>query len=59
MLVAAHNYDLGAARAQGLCTGFFARPNEYGPRQTKDLEAEEPWTVVASDLRDMAALLGT
>ena len=59
MLVAAHNYDLSAARAQGLCTGFFARPNEYGPLQTKDLEAEEPWTVVAFDLLDLAALLGT
>jgi 2-haloacid dehalogenase len=59
MLVAAHNYDLNAARAQGLCTGFFARPNEYGPRQTKDLAAQEPWTVVASDLQDLASLLGT
>ena len=59
MLVAAHNYDLGAARIQGLCTGFFARPSEYGPRQTKDLRAEGPWTVVALDLQDLATLLGT
>jgi 2-haloacid dehalogenase len=59
MLVAAHNYDLRAARAQGLCTAFIPRPTEYGPRQTRDFEAEESWTVVASDLRDLASLLGT
>jgi 2-haloacid dehalogenase len=57
MLVAAHNDDLRAARAQGLCTGFIPRPAEYGPRQTRDFEAEEPWTVVASDLQDLASLL--
>jgi len=57
MLVAAHNDDLRAARAQGLCTGFIPRPTEYGPRQTKDFEAEESWTVVASDLQDLASLL--
>ena len=59
MLVAAHNYDLRAARSLGLCTAFIPRVTEYGPRQTKDLEAEESWTVVASDLRDLATLLST
>jgi 2-haloacid dehalogenase len=59
MLVAAHNYDLRAARSQGLCTAFISRPNEYGPRQQKDLTAEEAWTVVASDLCDLASLLST
>jgi 2-haloacid dehalogenase len=59
MLVAAHNYDLRAARIQGLCTAFIPRVTEYGPRQTKDLEAEECWTLVASDLRDLASLLST
>ena len=59
MLVAAHNYDLRAARIEGLCTAFIPRVTEYGPRQTKDLEAEESWTVVASDLRDLASLLST
>jgi 2-haloacid dehalogenase len=57
MLVAAHNYDLHAARAQGLCTAFIPRPHEYGPRQQSDFIAEEAWTVVASDLRDLASLL--
>jgi 2-haloacid dehalogenase len=59
MLVAAHNYDLRAARAEGLRTAFIPRLTEYGPRQTKDFEAEESWTVVASDLRDLALLLAT
>ncbi len=59
MLVAAHNYDLRAARHEGLLTAFISRPNEYGPRQQTDLAAEEAWTVVASDLGDLASLLST
>jgi 2-haloacid dehalogenase len=59
MLIAAHNYDLRAARGQGLCTGFIPRPGEYGPRQHKDFAAEEAWTVVASDLCDLASLLSS
>jgi 2-haloacid dehalogenase len=59
MLVAAHNYDLRAARGQGLCTAFIPRPDEYGPRQQKDFAAEEAWTVVASDLPDLASLLSS
>jgi 2-haloacid dehalogenase len=59
MLVAAHNDDLRAARAQGLRTAFIPRPVEYGPGQVKDFEAEEPWTVVALDLIDLARLLST
>src|SRR5271165_4373423 len=39
MLVAAHNDDLRAARLQGLCTAFFPRPNEYGPRQRNNFAA--------------------
>ena len=57
MLVAAHNYDLRAAQGQGICTAFIPRPTEYGPRQSKDFEAEEAWTVIASDLQDLARLL--
>jgi len=59
MLVAAHNDDLRAARLQGLGTAFFPRPREYGPRQVKNFAAEEAWTVVASDLLDLASLLST
>ncbi len=58
MMVAAHNYDLCAARAQGMRTAFVPRPTEYGPRQTTDLGPEEDWDVVAADLLDLAARLG-
>jgi 2-haloacid dehalogenase len=58
MMVAAHNYDLAAARAQGMATAFIPRPLEYGPGQTTDLEAESDWDVVAADLEDLAARLG-
>jgi len=57
MMVAAHNYDLAAARAQGMATAFVPRPLEYGPRQRTDLAAESDWDVVADDLEDLAARL--
>lgn len=58
MMAAAHNYDLKAARALGLRTGFFARPTEYGPTQTADLTPDSDWDVVATDIEDLAAQLG-
>ena len=57
MLVAAHNYDLRAAQALGLRTGFIPRPAEAGPHQAKDLGAEGDWDVVARDFEDLAAIL--
>ncbi|KQX51328.1 MULTISPECIES: haloacid dehalogenase type II [unclassified Ensifer] len=58
MMCAAHNYDLAAARDQGLKTAFIYRPTEYGPGQTTDLRAEQNWDYVASDLNDLAVQLG-
>ena len=58
MLVAAHNGDLAAAAAQGLATGFVARPTEYGPHQVKDFKAEHDFDVVARDFADLADQLG-
>lgn len=57
MMVAAHNYDLRAARATGLRTAFVPRPLEHGPGQTTDLGAEEPWDVIAADFLDLAGQL--
>ena len=57
MMVAAHNYDLAAARAEGMATAFVPRRREYGPGQTTDLEAESSWDIVAEDLEDLAARL--
>jgi 2-haloacid dehalogenase len=58
MMVAAHNYDLRAARALGMPTAFISRPTEYGPGQTADLAPEEDWDVVAADVEDLARALG-
>ena len=57
MLVAAHNYDLRAAQAEGLHTAFVPRPTEYGPRQTTDLTPEGDWDVIAKDFLDLATML--
>jgi 2-haloacid dehalogenase len=58
MLVAAHNGDLAAAGRLGFRTAFVRRPTEYGPAQTRDLRAEQPWDVLAESMVDLAAKLG-
>lgn len=58
MMVAAHNYDLRAARSHGMRTGFVPRPTEYGPGQKTDLEAEEAWDIIVADLGELAVGLG-
>jgi 2-haloacid dehalogenase len=40
LMVAAHNPDLKAAKAQGLQTAFVPRPTEHGPGQSTDLAAD-------------------
>jgi 2-haloacid dehalogenase len=57
VMVAAHNYDLHAARSLGLHTAFIPRPTECGPTQTTDLRPEGHWDIVASDLEDLATQL--
>lgn len=59
MMVAAHNYDLKAARGHGMRTAFIPRPLEYGPGQSSDLEPEEDWDVVVQDLEELASMMGT
>jgi 2-haloacid dehalogenase len=58
ILVAAHNYDLRAARSLGLRTGFIPRPTEFGSCQSKDFKAEENWDVIAEDMIDLASKMG-
>src|SRR5437867_52978 len=58
MMVAAHNYDLAAARREGMATAFVPRPLEFGPGQKTDLEPEFAWDVVAKSFEDLAARLG-
>lgn len=57
MMVAAHNDDLRHAAGQGLRTAFVRRPREHGPGQTRDLEPEAPFDVVADDFGDLADIL--
>jgi 2-haloacid dehalogenase len=58
MLAAGHNGDLRHARAAGLKTAFFPRPDEYGPLQKVDFAADDEWTVVAADIEDLATRMG-
>jgi 2-haloacid dehalogenase len=58
MMVAAHNDDLVAAAGCGMKTAFVPRTNEYGPRQTSDLQPVHDFDLVATDFIDLACLLG-
>jgi 2-haloacid dehalogenase len=59
MMVAAHNGDLKAAKAQGLATAFIARPTEHGPGQRTDLEPDRSCVdLSARDFVDLAQKLG-
>jgi len=59
MMVAAHNHDLKAAKAQGLNTAFVPRPKEHGPGQTTDLAPDLACVdLPAADFVDLAAKLG-
>lgn len=59
MMVAAHNGDLKAAKAQGLATAFVPRPAEHGPGQTTDLAADPGCVdVAAASFVDLAARMG-
>jgi len=58
MMVAAHNNDLKAAKAQGLNTAFVARPGEHGPGQTTDLTPDRAFVdVAATDFVELATRL--
>lgn len=59
MMVAAHNYDLRAARSHGMRTTFVPRPLEYGPGQTSDLKAEEDWDLVVGSFEELATAMAT
>ena len=50
--------DSDRYRKLGLRTAFVARPTEYGPHQSKDLGAEQPWDVVAGDFGQLADAMG-
>jgi 2-haloacid dehalogenase len=58
VMVAAHNNDLKAAKAQGMKTAFVARPAEHGPGQTTDLQPDPACVdVSAADFVELAQKL--
>ena len=61
MMVAAHNFDLAAAREAGLATAFVPRPEEYGdgPVGTPDLTPSDDWEAVVPDFVALARHMGT
>ena len=60
MMVAAHNFDLAAARDAGLAAAFVSRPDEYGggPVGTPDLEPSDNWEAVVPDFMALARQMG-
>jgi 2-haloacid dehalogenase len=58
MLVAAHPYDLEAARAQGMRTALVPRPLESGPKHPISYPAAPDFDFVVSDMLDLARQLG-
>nr|WP_184829297.1 haloacid dehalogenase type II [Jiangella mangrovi] len=58
MMVAAHQYDLRAAQAQGFRAAFVMRPLEHGPAATVDLTIDDSFDVVANDMVDLARQFG-
>ena len=59
LMVAAHNNDLKAAKAQGMNTAFVARPKEHGPGQSTDLAPDTTCVDLApADFVELAAKLG-
>jgi len=60
MMVAAHNFDLAAAREAGLKTAFVSRPDEYGdgPVGRPDLAPSDDWEAVVPDFQVLARQMG-
>ena len=58
MLVAAHQDDLAAARACGLCSAYIERPMEYGSAHLKDVSPDPANTWHARDFLHLADQLG-
>ncbi|WP_096203175.1 haloacid dehalogenase type II [Bacillus sp. FJAT-45350] len=58
MMVAAHQYDLQAAKELGMKTAYILRPLEYGHDAIPDLRPTESYDVIANDIIDLAKQVG-
>jgi 2-haloacid dehalogenase len=59
LMVAAHKYDLAAAKKFGFSVAFLPRPLELGPHGKVDLTPEDFYDLTAPDLVRIAEVLGT
>jgi 2-haloacid dehalogenase len=57
MLVAAHDYDLEAARRCGLKTAYVVRENAQDPSKAANVRPQDGWEYMASDLIELAEVL--
>jgi 2-haloacid dehalogenase len=58
LMVAAHNYDLNAAKGQGFRTAFVGRPSELGPAGSPGNHPDPNLDFNATSLIDLAEQLG-
>jgi 2-haloacid dehalogenase len=58
LMVAAHKYDLDAAKAQGLRTAFVARPLELGPNGNVDTTPNPAYDYNVASLAELTGALG-
>lgn len=58
VMVACHNFDLDAARAEGFRTAFVRRPDEWGPAGPPDPTPNPACDIVVDDFAMLAAALG-
>jgi 2-haloacid dehalogenase len=59
LMVAAHKYDLAAAKKFGFSVAFLPRPLEYGPHGKVDVAPEGYFDIMQPDLVRIAEVLGT
>ncbi|MDF2388337.1 HAD-IA family hydrolase [Nostoc ellipsosporum NOK] len=57
MLVAAHDYDLEAARHCGLKTAYIVRANAEDPSKAENRKVQDGWDYKATDLVELADML--
>ena len=58
MMVAAHKYDLLAAKNLGFRTAWVQRPLEFGKKQVFDSAPDAEFDITATDFNDLAERLG-
>jgi 2-haloacid dehalogenase len=59
VMVACHNFDLLAARAEGYRSAFVRRPTEWGSTGPPDPTPDPAHDIVTDDVDQLATLLGT